>query len=258
MMTSGLKRLAASSALAAVLAGLGSASPASAQLATVCTNCSTFVTQLQEEANSAQALINQATQLQHEVTSLQNQATNLVNIPNQLWSTVQADLNRVQTLFASGSAISFMSGNIASEFAAKYPGLQGYSTTGVTPQLLTQKQQQWDTDTLSLTQNSLSSLQLQNNDFATEQQVLAGLQAQSSSSQGALQALQVSDQMLGELIAQMQKLRQLIMIQVQMQAAAQAQSADRAAVYQTWQATLNAPYTASYGNQTFGTGATFP
>jgi P-type conjugative transfer protein TrbJ len=249
---------AASGALAMVLAVLESASPASAQLATVCTNCSTLVTQLQEEANSAQALINQATQLQHEVTSLQNQATNLLNFPNQLWTTVQSDLNKVQNLFSAGSAVSFMSGNISAQFAAKYPGLQSYQTTGVTPQLLASKQLQWDSDTLSLTQNSLSSLQLQNNDFATEQQVLAGLQSQSSSSQGALQALQVSDQMLGELIAQMQKLRQLMMIQVQMEVQAQAQASDQLAVYQTWRSTFNAPYSATYGNQTFGTGASFP
>jgi len=241
-----------------VFAVVEPAPPASAQLATVCTNCATVVTQLQQEANSAQSLINQATQLQHEVTSLENQATNLANIPNQLWTTVQSDLNRVQTLFSAGSAVSFMSGNISAQFSAKYPGLQSYQTTSVTPSLLASKQQQWDTDTLSLTQNSLSSLQLQNNDFATEQQVLAGLQSQSSSSQGALQALQVSDQMLGELIAQMQKLRQLMMIQVQLEVQAQAQASDQAAVYQTWQSSFNPGYSPTYGNQTFGTGASFP
>ena len=64
----------------AVLTGITAPRPAQAQLATVCVNCSTVVTQLLQYAKEAQSMVTQLQQYQHQLQQYINMVTNTIAI----------------------------------------------------------------------------------------------------------------------------------------------------------------------------------
>ena len=86
-----------------------------------------------------------------------------------------------------------------------------------------------DDDTTSAT---LASLEMQSDMFATEEQTLIALQVQSQTAAGRMQASQAGNLIAAQQVRQLQKLRQLQMAQMQMQAVYMARELDQQAAQQ--------------------------
>src|ERR1700688_1322347 len=87
------RRLGLASGVSLVaLIGVAAPRPAHAQLATVCVNCSTMITQLLQYAKDAQSMATQLQQYQTQLQQYTNMITNTVSLPQQVWSTVQHDI----------------------------------------------------------------------------------------------------------------------------------------------------------------------
>lgn len=176
----------------------------------------TEITQLLNNAELVTQVAQQAQQLATELQQYQTMIQNLQNIPNQVWSSVQNDLVQLAQVANTGQALSFAASNIAQQFEAAYPG---YATQSVK---FATAYKGWSQKSLDSIKGALSAAGKQYADFANEAAVLNSLRTMSQSSSGQLQALQTGTQIAVEQAAQLQKLRGLIMAQMQSQANYQA------------------------------------
>lgn len=185
----------------------------------------TEITQIMNNAELVTQVAQQAQQLATELQQYQTMVTNLQNIPNQVWSSVQQDLVKLGQVAQTGQALSFAASNVAQQFGQAYPGYQTQSGK------YSAAYKGWSQKSLDSIKGALAAAGKQYNDFASEESTLSSLRSMSQSSQGQLQALQTGTQIAVEQASQLQKLRGLIMAQMQAQTNYQAaqQSAKDAA-----------------------------
>lgn len=172
----------------------------------------TEITQLLNNAELVTSVAQQAQQLSTELQQYQTMLTNLTTIPNQVWSPIAQDLGKLQQVVQQGQALSFAASNVVQQFQNTYPGFQQASKFSTS-------YKNWSQTTMDSIKGSLAAANLQAGQFATEEGTLSALRGMSQSSQGQLQALQTGSQIAVEQATQMQKLRGLIMAQMQAQSA---------------------------------------
>jgi type IV secretion system protein TrbJ len=170
----------------------------------------TEITQLLNNIELVHQTLKQAEQLSAELQMLNNMVQNIKNIPNQIWSTITQDLQAVMRVVQQGQALAFSASNISEEFTRKFPGF-------VQPTNYIASYKSWSDTTRDSIRGALAAANLQSQQFATEESALSQLRSMSQSSEGRMQALQVGTQVAVEQVAQLQKLRALVMSQIQAQ-----------------------------------------
>lgn len=223
--------LAATVALSA-FGGFGSlAAPTAATAQTVyCTNCASQWTQLRQQADQALQLLRQAEQLQVQMQSYEQMMKDGLELPSNLFGDVARDLNSINSLIERGQSLAYTASNLDEQFAQRYGSFEGYRQAGVSDAQLQDKYRQWSEDSRSSVLTTLQALGVQSRDMNSEAALLRQLQARAGNAQGQMQAISVGNELAAENIAQMQRLRQLLMLQVQLQAQAIQTDADRDAV----------------------------
>lgn len=148
--------------------------------------------------NSVQALINQAKQLQFETD-------NLKKLSSHPFTDTMPFLNQVSQVANQGQALSYGQ-NSETAFKNKFPGSN-----------LTQNYHEafaaWSGTTSDTLKNAISVMALQGKEFNQEHHTVQDLQALSENTNGNLSALQTSHHIQLEEIAQLQKLKQILMTQ---------------------------------------------
>ena len=186
-----------------------------AQQAVACVNCSTIATQLIQQANQ---ITQMQTEFQSYVTQTQqllNMTQNTVNIPNQIYSTAMADMNKVNALLTQGSQLSAndtgSSMGTFSSYLSSYPAFSG-ALTGQMQQYTT-----WSQRTKDAIVAAMNAVQLQTLQMSTDDATMQGLQSQSMANNGQMQAIQNVAQLVAQGVRETEKLRQLIMVQIQLE-----------------------------------------
>jgi P-type conjugative transfer protein TrbJ len=219
------------SILAAVLiASLGPWPPAHGQLAVVCGNCSSEWTQLANNVELVASVANQAKQLQQQIQQYQLLAQNSAGLPNQIWGNAASDITEVNALMAQSQALSYASSNLASAFAARFPGYQQYASGTISSASMAGKYQQWSNDTNSTVLSTLQAAGLQASQMQDEAGTLRQLESMSGSASGQMQALEVGNQLAAQTIMQGQKLRQLMLANLNLEASYVQSQQDKDAV----------------------------
>lgn len=209
-------RSAVSALAFAILAGVGVPSPACADMPVVCTNCSTTWTQLLEYGKQLQQV---QTQLQQYATQLQqyaNMVQNTVAVPTQIYSSARSDMQSVQSLMTQGSQLSF--GNTGSSMGTFSSFLNNTSSL---PNDLTAQANQfatWSTRAKDGITAAMTAVGAQNSQLSTDDATMQALQAQNGAATGQMQAMQNSAQIAAQGARETEKLRQLVMVQVQLEA----------------------------------------
>ncbi|WP_164521345.1 P-type conjugative transfer protein TrbJ [Sphingomonas sp. ABOLF] len=208
--------LAAAVALAPLTVGLSS-SPASAQLAVI---------DVRAIAQMTQQVAQQARQLQQQIQQYQNMVVNTATLPAQQWGQTMQAINQVNSLLQQAQSLSYQSGNIEQQIRSRYQGYGTYSSNGMTSSDMAAKYRQWSDETNSSIGATMRALGLQNSQLADEEAVMRQLESMGNTAQGRMQAAQVGNQLAAQAVRQTQKLRQLQMMQMQMQANYYAQQQD--------------------------------
>lgn len=190
-------------------------SPARAQVATTCINCSTIVEQLEQYATEAKSL---ATQLDARVTQLRqyaNQIQNTIALPTSVWSQVQSDILQVRSLTNAASLLSGNAGGIVSRLNTA----GSYATQAASlPDNLSAQFAMWQT-TMGNASSSLGrTLGLQASQQQNNAALQAAIQLHSQTAAGQMQAIQAGVEMGAMTNTQLQQ------IQVTLHAAAQEQA----------------------------------
>lgn len=170
----------------------------------------------------------QLQQLQVAQQQLNDMVVNTATLPAQQWGQTMQNINRVNQLMNNVQSLSYQGNNIEQQIRQRYQGYAAYSGTGSSS--VTGKYNQWSNETNSSIKSTLAALGMQNSQMDDEDALMRQLEAMGNSAKGRMQAAQVGNQMAAQSIRQTQKLRQLMMLQTQMQANWYASQQDQADV----------------------------
>jgi P-type conjugative transfer protein TrbJ len=217
-------------------------SPVFAQVV-YCTNCSSELTQLQNYLQLVATLAKQAALLEQSITQTSLMVQNATPLPKPAYGNGQADLLALQNLVTQTTALSYASANLDTAINARFQTYQTYAASPPTSTGFAAKYQQWSQDMETSVLTTLKAAQSQATTInGSEQQTVSQLKAQSSAAAGQLQALQTGNAIGLEAIGQVQKLRQLLLTDLQLKANAAGASADKDAAQQAaWQAFVAKP-----------------
>jgi P-type conjugative transfer protein TrbJ len=153
-------------------------------------------------ANTAKQLANEAQQIQFVLKDMQNYKGGTGE-----WANIQSMLLQLGDEVQQGQALAYSMKDLDGQFSKKFPGY-------VPQQDYQQSYSSWSKTTMDTLRSTLESAGMQANQFGNEQSRLNQLASLSQSAQGRMQALQVGNMIAAEQVTQTQKLRQLVITQV--------------------------------------------
>jgi P-type conjugative transfer protein TrbJ len=205
------------------------ANPVQAADAVVCVNCSSEVTQLLNKATMVKQLATQAQQLQAEISQFQDMVTNSKGVSTQIWGKAMQDFAQLQSLMQRSKALAGSASNLDGQFSSRYGTYGNYLNQKMGTHDWHNKYSQWSQEGSDNALYTLKGLGLQASQMQNEQALMKNLQGMAGSASGRMQALQVANMISAQNVDQVFKLRQLMMMQLQMQANYLAQQQDKAA-----------------------------
>ena len=178
---------------------------------------STEFTQLLNYGQLLSVNLTAATQLANEIQQLQNSVRNLVNLPNQIFGPIQADINALAGVVQGGFSLAYSMANLDAQFTNRFKGFAGFR-----PNNYYNNYQTWSQTSLDTTLGTLQAAGMQGQQLQNEQAVLTGLRTMAQTSDGAMEALQVLGQISEQEVQQLMKLRELMLADLQSKQAFQA------------------------------------
>jgi P-type conjugative transfer protein TrbJ len=188
--------------------------------------------EVQAVAQRVTQIANQAIQIANQIQQIQNMVQNTLNIPNQVWGQIQQEIAPLMQVVQQGQAIAYTMANVGQQFQARFPDYNNWMGANFGAQNFMQSYRGWYTTQRDAISGALQVANLQAGQFQNENQVMAQLNAMGNNAQGRMQALQVGAQIANQQVQQMQKLRQLVMSQMNMQANYMAAEASKDAAKQ--------------------------
>ena len=176
-----------------------------------------YATEVTQILNHIQLVLSYATlanQLATQIRILADALKNTVRNPHQIFWNIQADLNALAMVVQGGRSLAYSLGNLDALWHQTYPGYGGYARTGYY-----NRYQAWAQTTLDTTAGMMRAAGLQGQQLNGEISLIQNLEAQSQSADGRLLALNVATQMADQQSQQMQKLRELMLADMQAKAA---------------------------------------
>ncbi len=162
-------------------------------------------------------ITNQVTMIHNQLNMYNNMLLNSGNLPAFTWGNAMADLGALASVVQKGQAIAYSMANIDSSFTSRFKGYSDYSKSTYGPTSFRSDYKSWHQTQQDGILGAMKSANLQAGQFATEDTTLKTLQNMSQTAQGRMQAIQVGNQISMQVVRQNQKLRELVMSQMQMQ-----------------------------------------
>ena len=196
-----------------------------------CSNCSTFYQQMFEYAEAVNTALNTAESLQTQIRQYQNMVIQGTGLPRSMFSGIAADLGSVVSLYKRSQAIGRQIQNMDSRFNAAFPGFESYlSQTANSAEVPARdRYQKWSAQGRDNVKTALEAANLNTSTFQSEDVRLGRMVARSQSGVGRMQAIQAGNEIASQNVQQLQKLRDLLATQINMQGNYMAQADDRKA-----------------------------
>lgn len=171
-------------------------------------------------AKQAQSVVEQVRQVALTLQQYQNMVQNTLRVPFQIWSDVQTQLADLSSVVREGQSLAVSLAGLDASFLQRFPGYAQHvarAAGGILerPGDLQRQFAGWYDTTADTIRGALKAAGLQEQQFASEEATMRQLRTMSMSSAGQMQALQVGNQIAGEMVGQMQKLRALSAAQAQ-------------------------------------------
>lgn len=220
-------------ALAMASTGLGVSlylAPAPAY-AIYCSNCSTFYQQMFEYAEAVNTQLNTAQQLATQIQQYQNMVTQGLSLPNSMFGSIAADLQSVANIYTKSQALGRQIQNMDSQFNTQFPGFESYLNQAANSAEVPARDryQKWSEQGRDNVKAAMEAANLNTGTFESEDAQLARMVYRSQSAAGRMQAIQAGNEIASQNVQQLQKLRDLVATQINMQGNYMAQQGDRRA-----------------------------
>jgi type IV secretion system protein TrbJ len=139
------------------------------------------------------------------------------------FSAIAYDLNALSGVVKYGEGLAYSMANLDEEFNTRFPG---YSSSTATD--YASRYKKWYSTNLDTAHAAMKVTGIQASQLASDAALVQKLQQQSQNSTTLLQTLQVSNSLAAQELAELEKLRQLMMTDIQSKATYQAQQAAEA------------------------------
>lgn len=209
-------------ALLAIVLGVGFGSaprPAHAQF--VCANCSTWLQQLLEYAEQLLQYAKQIEQYQLQIDQYRNQVKNTMTIGRVTFDNALATVRGIEQVMNNPSLtnIRYMMGSLDSDFNRSYRDVYGQMQVlrGITGQQALQDYTARNRQAYDTALSALRAARSQSNDLTSDQARMDEAGAELIGADGNLDALQAAGEYAQMTAQQLMKMRQLALIQIQMQ-----------------------------------------
>jgi type IV secretion system protein TrbJ len=160
---------------------------------------SNYAQNVLQAARALQQINNQIAQLENQSQSLINQAKHLVSLPYSLVSTITGQIARTEQLIAQAQRIAYSVSTIDKAFTTNYGAI---NLNVSQQQMVAQAQQRWQTSVAGL-QDAMRMQATVVGNIPTSRTTVTTLGASSQSASGALQAIQVNNQLLVQISQQL-------------------------------------------------------
>lgn len=196
-----------------------------------CSNCSTFYQQIFEYAEAVNTALNTAEQLQTQMQQYQSMITQGTGLPDSMFGSIAADLKNVMNVYDRSQALGRQIQNMDSQFNTAFPGFNSYLNQAAnSAESPTQdRYQTWSEQGRDNVKAALEAANLNTSTFESEGEQLDRMMTRSQSAVGRMQALQAGNEIASQNVQQLQKLRDLVATQINMQGNYLAQQGDRTA-----------------------------
>ncbi len=161
----------------------------------------------------------QLQQLQQLINQYRNMVQNTLSLPQTVWGDVTGQLNRLAGLVRQGQALAYSLSNLDQEFQNRFKGYNFYLNQNMTGQQFSTQYATWTKQTQDTIRGCMLAGHEQMEGLGDEEADMRRLLQLSESAEGRMQALQAGNQITAQMLPQMQKLRQLVTSQMQMQGA---------------------------------------
>jgi len=142
-------------------------------------------------------------------------------------------LNGLVQLVGQSMALGYNAQNLTDQYNQRYGDYQTYQGEAFAEPDMARKYQQWSAETHDDALTALKVAHLQMQDFDTEEDTIKALENLTGSAAGQMQAIQVRNALDLQLVRQLQKFRQLLMMSIQMEADAMAAEQDEQVLKRT-------------------------
>ena len=197
-----------------------------------CSNCSTFYQQMFEYAEQVNTALNTAEQLQTQIQQYQNMVTQGTGLPDSKFGSIAADLKSVVNIYNRSQVLGRQIQNMDSQFNTVFPGFEYYLNQAANSAEVPaqDRYQKWSQQGRDNVKTAMEAANLNTSTFEPEDAQLARMVARSQSAVGRMQAIQAGNEIASQNVQQLQKLRDLMATQINMQGNYMAQQGDRQAV----------------------------
>lgn len=160
--------------------------------------------------NSVRGLLNQVKELEYQFSVYQNDLKHIARYAQGDWGSSASQLKQLAELSQRGQALTYQQQNLEIELAKHFPGYH-------VPNDFAKEYQSRSQSTLDTLKNSFAITSAQAQQMQDEIREQQQLQTKSTQAQGQLQAVQTANMYADAQIGQAQKLRQLVMTQMNAQ-----------------------------------------
>jgi P-type conjugative transfer protein TrbJ len=160
---------------------------------------SNYAQNVLQAARALQQINNQIQQLENQTQSLINQAKHLVSLPYSLVSTITSQIQRTEQLINQAQRIAYSVSTIDKAFTTNYGAI---NLNGNQQQMIAQSQQRWQNSVAGL-QDAMRMQATVVGNIPTSRTSVTTLGNSSQSASGALQASQVTNQLLVQISQQL-------------------------------------------------------
>ena len=160
---------------------------------------SNYAQNVLQAARALQQINHQIAQLENQSQSLINQAKHLVSLPYSLVSTITSQIQRTEQLIGEAQRIAYSVTTIDRAFTTTYGAI---NLNVNQQQMVAQAQQRWQTSVAGL-QDAMRMQATVVGNIPTSRTTVTTLGASSQSASGALQAIQVNNQLLVQISQQL-------------------------------------------------------
>lgn len=196
---------------------------------------STEITQILNNVELIEVALKEAENLAYTIRQYEIMAENFKELPTHIKQQALADLQDLAQIVASGRSVSYSSGQIDEEYRREHRDFDYYADRDRGPggernhEFYSDRYQQWAETNHDSVRGALRAAGLQAQQFYDEGAALRAVENQMESASGTRQLLQAGGSIASMQVEQMQKLRQLVMAQVQLQTAQAGGNIDRQA-----------------------------
>lgn len=181
---------------------------------------STEFTQILNNVELIQVAKTELESLKQQIRQYQILMRNMKRLPDDVKRQVERDLRRLAELVTLGRGVSYSSGRIDAAFRETYQDFDYYQSMPVgqrNEKTYEAHYRRWTQANHDSVKGALRAANLQADQFTDEAQAMRTIQRQMMGAEGQMQVLQAAGQIAAMQVEQMQKLRQLVATQIQIQ-----------------------------------------